>query len=443
MLALAAIFHPRRAIVIGLTAGWLLLPSVTLAIPGFIDFDKRISMAIGGVVVAVFFDFPRVARFRRSWSDLPVLLWCLCSFPSALSNDLGLYDGLATSLREILVWGIPWILGRLYLADLRGLRLLCAATFVGGVLYAPLCLWEIRMSPSLHAAVYGESTYAGVTYADLGSFGSRPSVFMRNPLELGMFLTAACLCGWGLILAGNRRSLWGFPSGFLLGILAIVAILSKNLGATALLGFAAAVLAIALRRRSFSPLIATAMIFPTYLAIRTTRIWSGDQIVAVATSIHKDRGKSFAFRLINEEMLADKALEHPLFGWGGWGRSRVYDEEGQDVTIPDGLWIITLGTNGLFGLSALTLFFMTPVLTCARRIPRRLLSGQWVPIVLTHLAIWVVVALDCLVNNFPSPLAILAAGGLCSLPDMRRMRIDGPRKRSPAGPRKTFQPLPR
>ena len=27
--------------------------------------------------------------------------------------------------------------------------------------------------------------------------------------------------------------------------------------------------------------------------------------------------------------------QRPLFGWGGWGRSRVFNERGDDITIAD------------------------------------------------------------------------------------------------------------
>ena len=37
------------------------------------------------------------------------------------------------------------------------------------------------------------------------------------------------------------------------------------------------------------------------------------------------------------------ALDRPVFGWGGWGRSRLHDDQGRDVSVTDGLCIISAG----------------------------------------------------------------------------------------------------
>src|SRR5207245_7096325 len=50
------------------------------------------------------------------------------------------------------------------------------------------------------------------------------------------------------------------------------------------------------------------------------------------------------------------------FGWGRFGRSRLYDDGGGDITLSDGYWIVTMGQFGLlgflakFGLLALSVF---------------------------------------------------------------------------------------
>src|SRR5437764_1120755 len=38
------------------------------------------------------------------------------------------------------------------------------------------------------------------------------------------------------------------------------------------------------------------------------------------------------------------------FGWGGWGRSRIFDQwTGKDISVTDGGWIIYFGVYGWFG----------------------------------------------------------------------------------------------
>jgi hypothetical protein len=50
---------------------------------------------------------------------------------------------------------------------------------------------------------------------------------------------------------------------------------------------------------------------------------------------------------MNEDVLLRKAVERPWFGWGWWGRKRVFDAQGTDLTVTDGEWIIHLGQGGI------------------------------------------------------------------------------------------------
>ena len=87
---------------------------------------------------------------------------------------------------------------------------------------------------------------------------------------------------------------------------------------------------------------------PIYYAVRISDIWSGQSAVELARSLLNDeRAQSLEFRLDNEDLLIAKALQRPIFGWGGWGRNFVYDEsEHRRVTVVDGMWIIALGSYG-------------------------------------------------------------------------------------------------
>ena len=56
------------------------------------------------------------------------------------------------------------------------------------------------------------------------------------------------------------------------------------------------------------------------------------------------------------------ANEKPLFGWGGWGRNRVFDPiTGEDITVTDGYWVIVLGTSGWVGFLSKFLFLFLPI----------------------------------------------------------------------------------
>ena len=57
-------------------------------------------------------------------------------------------------------------------------------------------------------------------------------------------------------------------------------------------------------------------------------------------------------RFDNEDQILEKARDKRLAGWGGWGRARVYNERGRDITITDGYWIIVMSENGWLGYIA-------------------------------------------------------------------------------------------
>ena len=83
-----------------------------------------------------------------------------------------------------------------------------------------------------------------------------------------------------------------------------------------------------------------------------------------------------------------RALERPLFGWGGWGGSRIHDEEsGRDISVTDGLWIIILGRNGMFGLCAWLLAMALPALLLWRKARSRMWRGPEMAFIVALIAI--------------------------------------------------------
>ena len=75
------------------------------------------------------------------------------------------------------------------------------------------------------------------------------------------------------------------------------------------------------------------------------------------------------YRLDNENLLAEKAWQRPGFGWSGWDRSRIRDENDKVVTVADSMWIIAFGTYGAVGLIALLSVMFLPIVALRFRIP--------------------------------------------------------------------------
>ena len=97
-----------------------------------------------------------------------------------------------------------------------------------------------------------------------------------------------------------------------------------------------------------------------YPALRTVDLFPDSYLVDAAKIISTERADSLQFRFDHEKALLDRASQRIWFGWGRYGRSRLFDEWGNDISVTDGRWVITLGQYGIvgfiaeFGLLALT-----------------------------------------------------------------------------------------
>ncbi|MEL7485266.1 MAG: hypothetical protein AAFN41_13065, partial [Planctomycetota bacterium] len=138
-------------------------------------------------------------------------------------------------------------------------------------------------------------------------------------------------------------------------------------------------------------------------------------IVQLATALDPYRGSSMQFRIDSERMLADHALRQPAFGWGGWGRNRVHNEKGEDVSVTDGLWIIILGVNGLYGLAAWYLAMTGAIWWMVIRYPARVLGSAEAAPAVALAAIVLMFVLDCLPNAMTTVIQPLVVGGLSGL----------------------------
>ena len=414
-----AVLPARRAVLAAYILAWLFLPQAGIDVPGLPDIDKINATSLGALIGIVLFDSKRLQQFRPSWIDIPMVVWCLASIPSALTNPLPpeatsqLYDGMSGVVKDFLTWGAPYLVGRLYLNDLIALRELAIAVMLGGLAYAPLCLFELRMSPCLHLWVYG---YHPSSFEMAIRFGGyRPMVFMQHGLMLGMWMASASLVAVWLWQTGSLRRVYGIPMAPVAFGLVVVTLMCKSLGAIALLLLGLGAMYTIRQVRTSAIVILLAAIPVLYMFVRAERLWSGGELVQLAAMVSNERADSLLGRFENEDLIAAKAAQKPLFGWGGWGAWRVKDEFGRDITVSDGMWVIALGEKGLVGLTSLSALVLLPIILLVRRVPARQWSSAWAaaPAVLAILLL--LYALDNLLNAMMNPVYFLAAGGLSGL----------------------------
>jgi hypothetical protein len=420
---LFAVLPPRRAVLSALLIGWLFLPIASYSLAGLPDYNKVSATYLGIVLGAALLDPERrLFRLRLRWFDVALLAWCVAPFFSSLSNGLGVYDGVSQSFASAVKWGVPYVVGRAYFSDRDGLRDIAVAVFIGGLVYVPLCLWEIRMSPQLHRIFYGYHQHSFMITKRFGGF--RPNVFLEHGLALGMWMTTACLAGIAVWESRLKRELWGLPVSLLLGVLLVTTVLCKSAGALILLVAGSAVYFITRRTRRRVWVLAMIAFIPVYLGSRIWGDWSGQELVAWATKISEARAVSLGVRFEQEAMLKEHALERPVFGWGGWGRSEIKDRRGRTISITDSLWIVALGKWGLFGLGSVLLVMLLPVLYVLFSVPQRGWSSREAAPLLGVTVVLALFAIDNLVNGNANPVYLVAAGGLLGIP-VRALRAVG------------------
>ncbi len=411
-LLLFMVVPPRRAIVIGSIAGWLILPPIGISLPGVPDYTKTSAITLSILLGIIVFDAVRLTTFRPRWFDIPMIVYCVSPFCSSISNDLGPYDGLSAMATQCVEWLLPYWIGRIYITDVKSYRELGLGMIIGGVCLIPFCLLEFKMSAITQQLVYG----LGDNWEGVRMGGYRPKVFFSSGLALGLWMNATTLVAWWFQRTVQFKRLGDVPAGLVTTALLIISILCRATGATVLLAIGFVAMVICLRTRKKWAMWCVVGIAPLYCAVRSTELWSGQSAVVLAQmTVGEERACSLDFRLENEDLLIAKALQRPIFGWGGWGRNRVYDEMGNDMAITDGYWIILFGTGGYVGLSSITVSMLLPAVLFLKRFS----VEQWNRPELAAVTVFGVILnlflIDCLVNAMPNIIYVIVAGGLFNI----------------------------
>lgn len=369
-----------QALVITLLAGFLLLPTQTeLDLPLLPSLNKDTIPALIALLAALVLtkrsshtqpDLPDLVP-RRPIARLMIFLLIAGALLTIYTNQdplvygyrnlkgLEIYDGFSAILTVMMAL-IPFVLAYKFLAAPQHQRLLLGGLVIAALLYSVPILYELRMSPQVNRIVYGFFPHSFAQH--IRGSGYRPLVFLDHGLVLSLFLAMSVMAAAGFwrVSAVMRRPRVVFAGLYLIVIL----VLSKSLGAVMITILLLPIVMIASVRVQLFAAVIVAVCVLTYPVMRSANIVPVSSITRLAEYVSKDRAISFQVRLYNEDILLAKAKERPVFGWGAFGRSRVYNSYGRDLSITDGYWIIVLGAGGWtryiaeFGLMTLPLFFL-------------------------------------------------------------------------------------
>ena len=353
-----------RALVLASIVPYLFLPEAFfIPLPGLPDINKTASISLG--LLLGFFLFGKTEgskdQLPKFFTDAPfirvlvILLTgtILLGFVlTVLGNAEPLRYG-ETRLPGLRPWDVVGMLGDFglsvvpfffawrFMPHQEAHRIFLKAVVVWALVYSVLMLIEIRFSPQLHNWMYGYHQHSFLQHI---RDGFRPKVFLQHGIWVGFFVFTALLSAVGL-WKSEKTAKWLLAAAWLFFILMI----SENLGALVIGVLFLGLFLLFWTGARIAMITIVAFSVLTYPYLRQAEVIPIDGIVNLASLASEERAASLQFRVDHENELLHRVALKPWVGWGPWGRERVFDEDGRDLTVSDGRWIQTLGQTGWIG----------------------------------------------------------------------------------------------
>jgi len=332
--------------------------------------------------------------------------------PEHSRPGLGVKD-ILNMFQTALLTLLPLFVARRYLCTPESHRIVLVAIVVAALIYSLPALAEIRLSPIFHTTVYGYFPSQYMQHYRAGGF--RPIVFMPHGLVLGMFLSLSVIAALALWKSEPKDRA---PRFLLFAVwLGGTLFLSKNVGALMIAMVLAPAVILLSPRRQVLFAACVALVVVAYPALRGIGISPLQYVADYLQSGAPGRANSLQYRLDNEQLMLDKTLLKPLFGWGGWGRNMIMAQESRAVPL-DGAWIIYISQRGWIGFLGLFGIFAYSVISLLRPGILRALHPATAGLSLVLVANFV----DLIPNAGMTPLTWLIVGALVGHIEYARAR---------------------
>lgn len=409
----------EKAILYTFLGGFLFLPVKTsIDLPLLPAFDKYSISTLIVIFGCLVIRHRSITIFKGG--GLPSLILVLLLFGTiltVLTNSDGFFtgasyipgmtnhDALSVIVNQFIAV-VPFFIGarffRTYESQLLILKSIVACAF----LYSFLILFEIRFSPQLHNWIYGYFPHAQFSQ-QIRFGGFRPVVFIGHGLAVAMFIVVSLIAlhslkKYNIVVKKYYNYLY----------LSVILILCKSI-APLLYGIFAflSLKFFDSKKILLISLILSCLTF-SYPLLKMTNSIPTEKIINLAAEFDSERAGSLEFRMKNEDILLEKADQRALFGWGGWGRNRVYDNSGKDISVTDGLWIIYYGQYGAVGFLSLFSLMMIPICNAFMLRKKKHISNDVLGILASHSLILALLMFDQILNASLNSFYWLIAGAL-------------------------------
>jgi hypothetical protein len=413
-----------RALLICLFLSYLFLPPypTSFDLPLLPPLDKDSLPALTLLLTGMIFCRNQLRLLPRSKALAAlVLVFLLSPLLTVLSNSdtllqgriglpgLGLRDAISLVFNRTMMI-VPMLMAYSLLQKETDRRDTLLAFCLFGLLYSVPMLVEVRLSPQLNNWIYGFFQHAFDQAIRFG--GYRPVVFLYHGLWVAFFAMTAAVAAAILTRThtGTDRARAVLCLIYLFGIL----LLCKSVGALLYAMLLMPMVLFLPMRSQIWIALGFASLAIAYPLIKGAGLLPEPELLKLIARLSEERANSLAFRLSNETLLLERALERPLFGWGSWGRNLIIDPvTGQELSIADGRWVLTLGVYGWLGFAAEMSLLAAPIVLLWHSSHRQ--AQRKVSVYAGGLALLLGVnMLDLLPNATLTPLTWLLAGVLLS-----------------------------
>lgn len=426
----------KKAIFVSFLFSFLWLPaSYRLDLP-LLPVITKTSLTAFLLIICLTFKSRGLSISKYFKSSYIILLYLASLIGTSLTNSepvftsvgilpgLTMYDAISVMFASIMFFA-PYQLARYFSRDMADTEIYFKILVSSALIYSFLALYEVRMSPQIHTMIYGYFPRSFAQQYRDGGF--RPVVFMGHGLLVANFFSTVIIATYTLIRNKIQMSKT-VSNGLLFTYFLVILVLCKSLAPLMY-----AILGITLIKfvRPFK-LVAVALTLSLsclmYPLLKSNEVIPEQDLLRfIETNISADRAQSLEFRLENEAALLDKAKIKPLFGWGGWGRNRIYNDD-RDTSTTDGLWIIQIGANGYIGFALTYALLIMPIYIAWRNF--KYITDKKNQVYISSLCLIIsLFILDTIPNDGTgNPMYFLFAGALLgqteSLKRKRRKRLD-------------------
>ena len=347
----------KKAIFTAITLATLLLPAAFSVDPPFIPPLDKNTITVISIPIFLFLLGKNFDIFKSGFITKLFIVYFIALIVSVELNSLPIisatkylpgltqYDAFSEIIRAIL-YALPFFLGRYFSTNLRETEEFYKMLVIMMLIYTIPMLIELRISPQLHYLIYGIVPADFIQQVREG--GYRPMVLLGHGLGLAFYVSTATVAA-GALCKNKVRTTITSPFAIIV-YLVIILVFCKTWSAM-LYAFFGLIFIFKLKpTKQVKWSFIIAVMFTLYPVAKVADVFPQEAIISAISQYSPERAQSLDFRFKNEDEMLAHAMKKPFFGWGGWGRNRLYStEDGRDLSVIDGRWIGELGVNGWIG----------------------------------------------------------------------------------------------